>query len=315
MTHFGFVTAAPTFGNLTQARAAENYLTASAKAASATPMTVLEYSSLLLSATKSSDLNGNYQLDNSGGVWNPSLPGGNTTLAYADHAALTMYVVHAGYTGPSVSAPTSTLALPANAVSLLNAQIAEKRNALGLAPASLFDYVLIAIGLAFIATAVILTLIGPAAITLPFFVMALKTLVIVGAALVIVGAIDGVLTPTPSNSVCNSAGTSCCTTWSSALGGAATSCSNCTTSGCNTQTGPPVGGLGSLGTDLIWIAGGVAAVLVVGIGGYAAYRYVSGRPKPGFGDTPPLRQRYPRAFSPFVGPTTNPQPPQIPSTA
>lgn len=316
MNRFGFVTAPPmSFGNLMRSRTPENYLTASAKAASATPMTVLEYSSLLLSAGKSSDLNGSYQLDNTSGVWDPSLPKGNTTLAYADHASLTMYVVHAGYTGPSVSAPTTTLALPPDAVARLNTHIAAERSAIGLAPASLFDYVLVAVGLALIATAIILTLIGPAAITLPFFVMALKTLVVVGAVLAILGTVDAVLTPSPSNSICNPAGTSCCTTWSSALGGTATTCNNCTTnSGCSTYTGPPSGGLGSFGTDLLWIAGGLAAIIAVGAGGYIVYRYVSNRPRPGFGTTAPLRQRYPRAFERFTGPTPNPQPNQIPAT-
>ncbi len=57
---------------------------------------------------------------------------------------------------------------------------------------------------------------------------------------------------------------------------------------------------GGVGTGLINIAIGIGAVAAVFVGTYVAYRYVSNRPKPGFGTTPPLRQRYRVPFTQYA---------------
>jgi len=120
--------------------------------------------------------------------------------------------------------------------------------------------------------------------------------------LVVLGALYVVFAPQVQSTSCNQGQTSCCVNTTSIYGDSE-ACADCTGAGQCTSTTQTTGGIGG---SLLSIAAGVGAIAGVVLVSYVAYRYVSNRPRPGFGNTPPLRQRYRIPF-------TQPPPPALPA--
>ncbi len=122
----------------------------------------------------------------------------------------------------------------------------------------------------------------------------------------VASGLNAVLNPSPvGNPVQN--GNSTCQQYSG-LGGCYILCVNA--DGTSSTTACP----GGVGGDLTTLAIGIGAILAVGIGGYVAYRYVSNRPSPGFGTTPPLRQRYRVPFQQYSSLPPTDQYPALPAS-
>ena len=273
----------------------------SARQSTGTGLSVTDYTTALLEATDPSQLNGqSYELDNSGGDWDETQADGDATFSYVDHATNVLYVVHANYVGPQITTSLGALPLSANALNNLHAQFSGQRQAMGLAPLLPTSYTLIILGVALLAAATLVAIFAPETTA---WVWIFRVGLAVSFAALTAGIAYAVFAPTLESTTCNANSTSCCSLLSG-IGGANEACVDCTGTSCQTTVTPVAP---SLGTDLLWIALGLGAVAAVGVGGYVAYRYVTNRPRPGYGNAPPLRERYP-AYGRLVGYTPPPPP-------
>lgn len=260
---------------------AESYLTAQQALTLNTPLTPIEYASQLLAVTSAAELNANrYTVDSQAYSWSPALASGNAAFAYADHTSSTVYIYHGAYTGPTQSTTLAALQLPATRAAQLETQFSAQRSALGLAPLTSGAYTVLFIGLAFLAAATAIAIFAPSA---PAFIFLFQALVVAGVITVVLGALAATLTPTVQSQTCNAAGTSCCSLVTG-VGQSGDVCADCSSGSCTTQYTPGPGALNF--SWLYTLALGLAAVGAVAIGGYVAYRFVSGRPRPGFGNAP-----------------------------
>jgi hypothetical protein len=218
-------------------------------------------------------------------------------------------VVHAGYVGPQVNTTLTALALPEEAMAALAATFSAHQAALGLAPALPESYTLIILGVALLGAAAVIAAFAPET---GAWILLFKVAIALGVAAIAVGITEALVGPTLNSTTCNTGSTSCCSQWSTILG-EDTTCVDCTNTqaGCTTTVVP---GTPSLGVDLLWVAVGLGAVAAVLLGGYLGYRYVTNRPKPGFGSAAPLRQTYRIPFTRPPPPSTpaSPPPPALP---
>lgn len=239
------------------------YQTAVSKANSGTPLSPIEYASFILGATTPAEVEQQVTLDNSASVWDPAQKNGNSLLTFSRSSNTTVYFLHANYVGAESSSPISALELPPMVLSRWAAVTGETVE-------SFAGWTLIIAGAALIGL-VVASAFFPELLPLD---IAAATLFYLGVGLVVAGAVIAAITPTISGRTCNSAGTGCCFTSTSAFGQTET-CTNCSGTSCTTTTQPtgptPLNLLGSL-------ALGILAISAVGIGSYAAYKYVSNRP-------------------------------------
>ena len=261
-----------------------NYATAYAKLntpGGSLPLSVEEYTSALLANNGSTSQNGaSYNLDNSSNVWDPTQANGNFTGAYSDHGSQTLYVVHANYTGPQITTSVGSLALPVATLTALSTLFNQQRAQQGLPPVpDASSYTLIILGVALLAAAALIAVFAPEAVA---WIWLFRVALAVSLVALTAGVADYLFTPVVQSSTCNASSTSCCSLLTG-IGGASNVCTNCTTSGCSTS----VTTTGGIGLDLTSIAFGLAAIAVVGLGAYAGYRYIAGRPRPGFARVPP----------------------------
>lgn len=239
---------------------ADDYPSALAAVASGTPLSYLEYISLVLAQSASGLQSTQYTLDNSNSYWDSKQANGNTVACATDPTNKTVYFCHVNYVGPQVSGTMGSLALPAKAMSALAAA----------ANTSADDYsgwALIAAGAIIIAA----VLLAPVTFGGSLLVLYAGYFFAVGLGLVVLGALVVAFTPQVVSTTCNPDNTSCCLVTTS-LTGQVNSCFNCAASGENcTSTTTSAGGLGGLLTTIA-IATGV--VIGVGVGGYALYKVV-----------------------------------------
>ncbi len=262
------------------------FQTAVDKANSGTPLSPIEYASLILGATTPAEVEQRVTLDNSASVWDASQANGNSLLTFARSSDKTVYFLHANYVGTESSSPISALELPPEVLSRWSALTGEY-------PESFAGWTLYIAGAALIGL-VIASAFFPELLPVD---IAAATLFYLGVGLVVAGAVIAAITPTVSGRTCNSAGTSCCFT-STNLFGQTETCANCSGSSCNSVTKPT----GPSPTSfLVPLAIGIAAVGAAAIGSYAAYKYVKNRPyrAPSPSSARPLSQRsglLPRAY-------------------
>jgi hypothetical protein len=265
----------------------ESFATAMVKLAAGAPLTPIEYGSVLLSYQNSQELLASQTpVDTSSFSWSLALANGNSAFCYADHASNTVYIAHGAYTGSTQSGSVGALQLPVATVKRLQAKFNGERAAMGLAAASLGNYTLVFVSLALFTAAALVAVFAPETTAWIF----LFRIALIGAITSLaIGAVAAVVTPTLQTTTCNTGSTSCCSTYTDLYGGT-TTCVDCTGGTCNTDTQPsgpgPFDFLGPL-------ALGIAAVAVASIGSYVAYRYVTNRPRPGFGNAPPFMQAHP----------------------
>jgi len=251
------------------------------------PATALEYAQGLLQIqTKSDLLNLTAYLDSTEFTHGTN----NGAFLFHDYSTNTLVLYHPLYTGSEqsgiISRANLSPAAGANLVSFLNAHApdghpyADYNQANAALDSGL---TLLIVGGLLVATSIVLAYFNaPVAIwVLRVGLAAIVAGIVVEAAGGIAGSINSVFNPQLIDSTSN--GGTTCKTYSSAVGGCVIYCIHADGSTSTTSCG---GGPSSLGLGLVWIAVGIAAIVAVGVGGYVLYRYVSNRPRPGFGNYP-----------------------------
>lgn len=247
----------------------DDYPSALANASSGTPLSPIEYASLVLGSNAQTLNSNTYPVDNSQGYWETKQNHGNTVVAATHPASQTVYFCHVNYVGPQQSTTMGALQLPA-------AQHAALAAAAGTTPENFAGWALIIAGAIIIAA----VLLAPVTFGGSLLVLYAGYFFAVGLALIVLGAIDVVFTPSVVSHTCNADNSACCTITTSPTG-QVNSCFNCTGAGC-TSTTTTTGGIGSFLTQIAW---GVGLIAVVGIGAYIALRVArahryGGRPVP-----------------------------------
>ena len=223
-------------------------------------------------------------------------PGTNSgAFLWTDYTNRQLVFYHPLYAGSNQTATLSSAHLsPAGAANLahdlaMKAPLGHEWASQPLAAAALdAGLTLIILGAAEIAAGILLNYFAPgvgSVLGIGLIKVGIATLVlgaVVEAAGAIAGDINSIFKPEVIASQRSPDGTTC-NTYSSAVGGCVVVCLH---PDGTTTSAPCGGGPSALGAGLLWTAVGLAGVLAVVIGGYVAYRYVSGRPRPGFGNAP-----------------------------
>jgi hypothetical protein len=240
----------------------DDYPSAMRNLASGTPLSPLEYASAVLAAPSGSYLdNTTFELDNSNEVWETDGAHGNSLFVVQDPQNSVIYFGHANYIGSEIQGNLADLRLPAHVLARL-----------GIAAGDDPSWEIYLAGAAIIAAAIALIVISGGA-DAPFVIIAAAAIMgVIGGAVIAAGAVAAVLTPQAQSKTCNQQQTSCCVDYT-APGTAYTTCADCTSGTCTSTTTYELS-VGSLLTD---IAIGLGVVLVVGVGGYATYKYVQNR--------------------------------------
>jgi len=245
-----------------------------------TPLTPLQFDSLILSQTQQEIQGSSYLLDNSNNVWDPTEKYGPLIFANADSTSKTITIYHGPYVGPQQSGTISSLQLPPEAINRLVDAINTNAGYPVTSPEDFAGWALIAIGIGLIAAGIVLTAFTVAGGT-PLIYLGV-TAIVAGIGLMALNAYSAAVTPVTENKICNTTNTACCYDVVSPATGSSNhvcvTCPSSTSTGCTSSNTTTTPGPGAPGNVLVGIAWGLAGIAVVGLGSYAAYKYIRSRP-------------------------------------